>query len=83
MIKTGLPMEARHLKSMELLKREYWSMAAGVDLTNWLLRPELASGEAQRSVKLLYRYTDALMLDSASGNATDNKNLVVLLQRKF
>jgi hypothetical protein len=65
-------------------KGEYWSMAAGLDVTNWFWSPELASGDASRSVKLLYRYTDALTVDSAAGKTSDSSSLVaVMLQRKF
>jgi hypothetical protein len=65
-------------------KGEYWSMAAGLDVTNLFWSPELASEDASRSVKLLYRYTDALTVDSASGKTSDSTSLVaVMLQRKF
>jgi hypothetical protein len=65
-------------------KGEYWSMGAGLDVTKWFWGPELASGDASKSVKLLYRYTDALTVDSASGKTSDSSSLVaVMLQRKF
>jgi hypothetical protein len=59
-------------------------MAAGLDVTNWFWSPELASGNASQSVKLLYRYTDALTVDSAAGKTSDSNSLVaVMLQRRF
>jgi hypothetical protein len=59
-------------------------MAAGLDVTNLFWSPELASEDASRSVKLLYRYTDALTVDSDSGKTSDSSSLVaVMLQRKF
>jgi hypothetical protein len=65
-------------------KGEYWSMAAGLDFTKWFWSPELASADASRSIKLLYRYTDALTVDSNAGKLDDNSSLVaVMLQRKF
>ena len=65
-------------------KSEYWSMAAGLDVTNWFWSPELSSGDSQPSVKLLYRYTDALTLDSGTDKRSDSNSIVaVMLQRKF
>jgi hypothetical protein len=65
-------------------KGEYWSMAAGLDVTNWFWSPELASEDASPSVKLLYRYTDALTVDSAASKTSDSGSLVaVMIQRHF
>jgi hypothetical protein len=65
-------------------KGEYWSMAAGLDVTKWFWSPELASGDARQSVKLLYRYTDGFTVDSSAGKTSDTSSLVaVMLQRKF
>jgi hypothetical protein len=65
---------------------EYWSLGGGLDLTNWVWTPEQAEqADGQRpSVKLLYRYTDALYLDSSGGTTRDVNHLwAMIIQRKF
>jgi hypothetical protein len=67
---------------------EYWSIAAGLDVTNWFWAPELSESGAlngqRSSVKLLYRYTDALSFDSSAGTGRDMNSLVaMMIQRKF
>jgi hypothetical protein len=61
---------------------EYLSVATGLDVTDWFWSPELSSED--RSVKLFYRYTDALTLDSTAGRTSDTDSLVgMMVQRKF
>ena len=67
---------------------EYWSIAAGLDVTKWFWSPELSESGADNgqrsSVKLLYRYTDALSLDNSAGTTRDMDSLVaMMIQRKF
>ena len=63
---------------------EYWSIAAGLDVTNWFWNPEFSSGNQLRSVKLLYRYTESLAVDDTLGTTDDRDGLVAMMvQRKF
>jgi hypothetical protein len=63
---------------------EYLSIAAGLDFTNWFWGSEPSSASQLRSVKLLYRYSDTLTVDDASGRAGGQDSLVALMvQRKF
>jgi hypothetical protein len=67
---------------------EYYSVTAGLDLTSMLWGPEALDSEAltgqRSSLKLLYRYSDNLYLDSSAGQTRNVDNLVaMMIQRKF
>ena len=67
---------------------EYWSIAAGVDLTRLFWTPDASDSGAPTgqlsSVKLLYRYSDSLYLDNSTGTTRDVNSLVaVMIQRTF
>jgi hypothetical protein len=67
---------------------EYWSITAGLDLTSLFWSPEASDTGALNgklsSVKLLYRYSDDLFLDSSTGTTRNVDSLVAMtLQRTF
>ena len=63
---------------------EYLSLAAGLDVTNWFWTPDHSSKDEHQSVKLLYRYTDAVYVESTTGMTGDTHSLVAMtVQRKF
>jgi hypothetical protein len=62
---------------------EYSSLTAGLDFTNWFWGTE-ASESGASSLKLLYRYSDNLFVDSTASTPKGVDNLVaVMVQRKF
>jgi hypothetical protein len=67
---------------------EYYSVTAGLDLTTLFWSPENSEASAltgqRSSIKLLYRYSDNLFVDSTAGTTKDADNLVaMMIQRKF
>ena len=66
---------------------EYWSMAAGLDLTRLFWTPDASDSGATgqlSSVKLLYRYSDSLYSDNSAGPTRDVNSLAaVMIQRTF
>jgi hypothetical protein len=66
---------------------EYWNVGGALDLTNWIWNTEQGSEQPdgpRPSVKLLYRYTDALYLESSDGHLRDTSDLwAMMIQRKF
>lgn len=66
---------------------EYWSIAAGIDLTRLFWTPDVTESSLPRqlsSVKLLYRYSDSLYSDNSAGPMKDVSSLAaVMIQRTF
>jgi hypothetical protein len=65
---------------------QYWSLTAGIDLTNLFWTPDGSdSGKGQlSSIKLLYRYSDGLYSDNSTGSTRDAGGLAaVMIRRTF
>src|SRR5262249_40708263 len=68
---------------------EYWSITAGLDFTSLFWSPpgvsDIGAPTGQpSSIKLLYRYSDDLFVDSSAGATRNVDNLVALMiQHKF